>query len=101
MGVLFHAQVLVEDVTALDNCARVFHRWAEVLECGPGAWPELARRWVLLQEQDQLASPEGEQPFFVLFVTVSRVSSIWQSLPTGPCVPYRCCPLLTVIRKSS
>jgi hypothetical protein len=53
-------QVLVEDVVDMDGAARIFSRWSEVLACGAAAWPELTRRWVLLQEQEGLASPEGE-----------------------------------------
>lgn len=54
-------QVLVGDVVETDNVARIFNRWSAVLECGVAAWPEMARRWVLVQEQDGLASPQGEQ----------------------------------------
>lgn len=53
-------QVLVQDVVDMDAAARLFSRWAEVLACGAAAWPELARRWVMVQQQEGLASPEGK-----------------------------------------
>jgi hypothetical protein len=57
---LLRLQVLVEDVVDMDGAARLFSRWSEVLACGAAAWPDLARRWVLVQQQEGLASPEGE-----------------------------------------
>eukprot|EP00775_Hariotina_reticulata_P007967 gene7967-8165_t len=53
-------KVLLTDLTDMDGAARVFHRWGESLDkCGSGCWPELVRRWVMLQQQDGLASREA------------------------------------------
>jgi hypothetical protein len=62
---LLRLQVLVEDVVEADGAARIFSRWSEVLACGAAAWPELTRRWVMLQQQEGLASPQGDADYVV------------------------------------
>lgn len=59
LGAYAMPQIIVRDVEEVDGSARVFARWAAALDDNAGVWPELLRRWVLLQHQDKLASDEG------------------------------------------